>query len=304
MSNSTISLYNPVSEVQLICRANYPIQWVYNNEPQNTSKIGKVPCSTGSEEMRKVYEAVLNIEPLKKEATGNYTCRKTFALFPQSFVYIYAVGDGEATFVNEGRHMQVVVRHREERVVTLPCEVSNPEAKPYLFIDHEDSAKIQRLDLSDQLEYDPRVGFKLDLDLAPDPITTFICSMSENASSFGVLITLREQDTNEVHHDGRFYSSSTSANYGGGGSGMLVTVTVVLLILVILLVGGLLLMYKRYQQVTLNSTVDASQLGNASGFSSYDDVRIGSDDRENIVNHGGGVAGGGSNGTSMYNRFT
>jgi hypothetical protein len=42
--------------------------------------------------MKKVYEAVLNIDPLKKEATGNYTCRKTFAYIPQSYVYVYAVG--------------------------------------------------------------------------------------------------------------------------------------------------------------------------------------------------------------------
>lgn len=139
MSNTTISLYNPVSEIQLICRANYPVQWVYNDVPLNTSKIGKVPCSQTSS-MKKVYEAILHIDPLKKEGTGNYSCRKTFAFHPQTFVYIYAVGDGEATFVNEGRHMQVV-KHTDEpnSKVVLPCQVSNPEAKPYLFLDHEDS---------------------------------------------------------------------------------------------------------------------------------------------------------------------
>jgi len=46
--------------------------------------------------MKKVYEAVLNIDPLKKEATGNYTCRKTFAFIPQSYVYLYAVGNMSA----------------------------------------------------------------------------------------------------------------------------------------------------------------------------------------------------------------
>jgi hypothetical protein len=128
-----------VNEIQLICRANYPVQWVYNDEPQNTSKIGKVPCSQ-STSLKKVYEAILHIDPLKKEATGNYTCRKTFAFIPQSYVYIYAVGDGDATFVNEGRHMQVV-KHTDDpyQKVGLPCQVSNPDAKPYLFLDHEDS---------------------------------------------------------------------------------------------------------------------------------------------------------------------
>lgn len=107
---------------------------------QNTSKIGKVPCSAST---KKVYEAILNIDPLKKEATGNYTCRKTFAFIPQSYVYIYIVGDGEATFVNEGRHMQVV-KHTDDpdQKVVLPCQVSNPEAKPYLFVDHEDSVRM------------------------------------------------------------------------------------------------------------------------------------------------------------------
>lgn len=38
--------------------------------------------------------------------------------------------------------------------------------------------KIQRLDFSEELQYDPRSGFELDLSLAPEPVTTFICSMS------------------------------------------------------------------------------------------------------------------------------
>lgn len=45
--------------------------------------------------MKKVYEAVLHIDPLQKEGTANYTCRKTFANTPQSSVYIYAVGTCE-----------------------------------------------------------------------------------------------------------------------------------------------------------------------------------------------------------------
>jgi len=243
-----------------------------------------VPCSQTSS-MKKVYEAILHIDPLKKEGTGNYSCRKTFAFHPQSFVYIYAVGDGEATFVNEGRHMQVV-KHTDEpsSKVVLPCQVSNPEAKPYLFLDHEDSEKIQRLDFSDELRYDPRSGFELDLSLAPEAVTTFICSMSENASSFGVLITLRKQDG--VLAAG----ASGSGSYRETNSHGMLIVTVILLILVIVLGSGLFLMYKKCQEAT-SKTADVSQLGNTTGFSSYDDVRIQADDRENIVGDG------------TYNRF-
>lgn len=121
VSNQTLSLYNPIDEIKLVCRANYPVQWFRGHEKvsgyfvinkvqwsilkkrqfwqplylcmfqqTNSSKIGKVPCSNQS--TKKVYEAVLHIDQLHKEGTGNYTCRKTFATTPQASAYIYAVG--------------------------------------------------------------------------------------------------------------------------------------------------------------------------------------------------------------------
>lgn len=42
--------------------------------------------------MKKVYEAVLHIDPLQKDSTNVYICRKTFETKPEASVYIYAVG--------------------------------------------------------------------------------------------------------------------------------------------------------------------------------------------------------------------
>lgn len=67
-----------------------------------------------------------------------------FILFKIFYTFLFHLflGDGEATFVNEGRHMQVIKNVRDyDPWVTLPCEVSNPASKPYLFLDHEDSVK-------------------------------------------------------------------------------------------------------------------------------------------------------------------
>ena len=122
--------------------------------------------------------------------------------------------------------MQVIKNLKDrDPFVTLPCQVSNPSSKPFLFLDHEDSVRlvaiyfseknqfpvlftrffmysnsfhkqdhIQQLELGDKLKYNPTMGFLMDISLVSDSVTTFICSMSQNASSFGVLITLHKQD--------------------------------------------------------------------------------------------------------------
>ncbi len=38
------------------------------------------------------------------------------------------------------------------------------------------------------------MGFEVDITSIADPVTTFVCSMSENATTFGVLITLHKQE--------------------------------------------------------------------------------------------------------------
>lgn len=39
--------------------------------------------------------------------------------------------------------MQVIKNVRDyDTWVTLPCQVSNPQSKPYLFLDHEDSVSL------------------------------------------------------------------------------------------------------------------------------------------------------------------
>ncbi|ODM98939.1 Vascular endothelial growth factor receptor kdr-like [Orchesella cincta] len=282
VSNQTLSLYNPVDEIKLICRANYPVQWFRGTEKTNSSKIGKVPCNNVLS-MKKVYEAVLHIDPLQKESTGNYTCRKTFAKYPQASAYIYAVGDGEATFVNEGRHMQVIKNVRDyDTWVTLPCEVSNPQSKPYLFLDHEDSERIHRLELGSNLRYDPKMGFEIDSSTVSDPVTTFVCSMSENATTFGVLITLHKQE-------GELIAGAIGSQQPPSG-GMLLAFTIFLLALVILLAVGLFVMYRKCQEASTKPP-DGHQMGTRDTFSSYDDVRIQHDDRENIVD-------------GNYNRFS
>ncbi|CAL8093630.1 unnamed protein product [Orchesella dallaii] len=129
-----------------------------------------------------------------EEITGNYTCVSVENPKVFSSYYIFVSPTPPGVILTRGQKI-IIQPTLTDKSVTFPCAVSHPDVSVHLFKEND----VEPLNLSDELLYDPKVGFTMKLNGENDEIFGSYTCKTELSPNDHVKVTLVRPKNFIVH---------------------------------------------------------------------------------------------------------
>jgi len=161
-----------LEHIRLECHAYYPVQWIYtgNGIPVLSTDIS-LSTTQDKRETQKQYIASAFVSPIEEHHTGSYICSRTEYLTLTPYVYIYVTGPALFTS-SQGKTIHIP---RNDSNILIPCSVSHPKIQVSLQL-LDGGGRKKAISKSDDIYvYDPRKGFRVNLNKIEVPEGTYVC---------------------------------------------------------------------------------------------------------------------------------